>query len=105
MPNSNYINGRNAEYLAKALLLKQGYEVVRSAGSKSAIDLVAWNERETRFIQVKKGRGVIRPAEELKLRALVIPPNSSVEVWTRLRGKWQFEFLTHSHTNHPNQIS
>ena len=41
MPNKNYISGYNFEQRVKRYFEKKGYYVVRSAGSKGQIDLVA----------------------------------------------------------------
>ena len=41
---SNYSRGRDTEYLARDLLVLHGYQVVRSAGSHTPIDLVAWQD-------------------------------------------------------------
>lgn len=73
---TRYDLGREAEYLVRSELVKHGYHVVRSAGSKGAVDLVAtWRKaivnghhptqlgvEELLFIQVKRG-GVLPPAE------------------------------------------
>ena len=49
-----YQRGARLEYLARDVLRQRGYNVVRSAGSHGAIDLVALNERELLLIQVKQ---------------------------------------------------
>lgn len=94
---TNYTNGRRAEYLARTALLMAGYNVLRAAGSKGPVDLIAWNDQTTRFIQVKKGKGAARPAEIDALRKLSLPPLASVELWVRLRGKWELQVLAHTH--------
>jgi Holliday junction resolvase-like predicted endonuclease len=94
---TNYTNGRAMEYLARNTLTADGYTVLRAAGSKGPVDLIAWNNGGARFIQVKKGRGAIRPAERAKLRALPIPPASTVELWTRVSGQWEVECLVNTH--------
>ncbi len=50
----------------------QGYIVIRSAGSKSPIDLVAINPSTKRIllIQVKSGKSRLRPEEREVLRNL-----------------------------------
>lgn len=52
-----YNAGRKLEYRLKKELEKQGYLVIRSAGSHSPFDLVALNPHtnKIRFIQVKQG--------------------------------------------------
>jgi Archaeal holliday junction resolvase (hjc). len=46
--NKNYIKGRNKEYRIKRRLEKEGYYVIRSAGSHSYFDLVAINKEKER---------------------------------------------------------
>lgn len=52
MPNKNYISGRNFEYRVKKYLEKEGWFVVRTAGSHSPVDLVAFSLAPL-FIQCK----------------------------------------------------
>lgn len=56
MSNSNYIKGRRAEYRLKKELEAEGFLVARTAGSRSAWDLIAipaMNDFPVRFYQVK----------------------------------------------------
>jgi Archaeal holliday junction resolvase (hjc). len=46
--NKNYIKGRNKEYRIKRKLEKEGYYVIRSAGSHSYFDLIAINKEKER---------------------------------------------------------
>ncbi|HEY4721038.1 MAG TPA: hypothetical protein VII92_04275, partial [Anaerolineae bacterium] len=87
-PNRNYLSGRRAEYAARRRLQLNGYTVVRAAGSKGPIDLVAWNDSELRLIQIKSGRKGIAPDELSALQRLPAPPLASVEVWEWKRGEW-----------------
>ena len=57
---SNYDKGARLERIAKKRLEARGYTVVRSAGSKGAVDLVAWNAKHTLLIQVKSN-GQVTP--------------------------------------------
>jgi hypothetical protein len=50
----NYRRGRYVEYMARDHLKKKGCATVRSAGSRSPVDLVAWSQSMVRFIQVKR---------------------------------------------------
>jgi len=72
MPSKAYDKGRRAEYKVRYVLQGQGYIVVRSAGSKSPIDLVAINPSTKRIllIQVKSGKSRLRPEEREVLRNL-----------------------------------
>jgi hypothetical protein len=72
---ARYNRGRKTEYLVKQELEKEGYFVIRSAGSKTLVDLVAikfkrnyWLDfdyvAKIRFVQVKfkrakKQRGIV----------------------------------------------
>ena len=49
-----YEVGTKYEYRAKKELEKEGYLVIRSAGSHSPFDLVALGALEVNFIQIKK---------------------------------------------------
>jgi len=49
MPNKNYISGYHFELRVKKYLEEKGYYVIRSAGSKSKVDLLAiatWNVQQ-----------------------------------------------------------
>lgn len=74
--------GRRSEHRARKLLEAEGYVVCRSAASKGASDLVAWNAATIRFISVKSGQARPSRAERAALVAMVRPANSSVETWT-----------------------
>lgn len=50
---NQYAAGRTREYKVRDLLVDNGYDVVRSAGSKGAIDLVAIKPGQILFVQVK----------------------------------------------------
>lgn len=50
---NQYGAGRAREYKVRDLLIAEGYDVVRSAGSKGAIDLVAIKAGQILFVQVK----------------------------------------------------
>lgn len=79
---TRYQKGARLERLARASLQRQGYRVMRSAGSKGAIDLVAWNTQEVRFIQCKSA-GATRPKDRKALEVLPRPAFATVELWER----------------------
>lgn len=56
MTNKNYDSGRKFEYDIKEMYETLGYEVYRSAGSHTPVDLIAVNEIGVLFIQCKRGR-------------------------------------------------
>ena len=57
---TQYARGRAFEYRVKSLLEKHGYFVMRSAGSRSPVDLVAFRETQTIFIQCKRHGAIDR---------------------------------------------
>ena len=92
MPNANYRSGARLERLARAQLERNGFTVVRSAGSKGPVDLVAWDGVCVRLIQVKSEGGATK-ATLARLKALQRPPGTWVELWERnpLNGAgWNF---------------
>lgn len=64
---SRYEAGYRLECAARDDLRANGYEVIRSASSKGAVDLVAFKRGEILFVQCKTG-GVIGPRERAELR-------------------------------------
>ncbi len=63
---SHYRNGADFERDVRASLVKDGYEVIRSAGSKTKVDLVAFKTGEILFVQCK-ANGLCAPAERAEL--------------------------------------
>lgn len=56
---ANYAKGYNYEREIKESLEKEGYFVVRSAGSHSAFDLIAFKEgADILFLQLKRGKKI-----------------------------------------------
>lgn len=64
---SHYRGGREFEYRTIRHLTTNGYEIVRSAGSKGKIDIVAFKLGELLFVQCKRTSGTIPPAERAEL--------------------------------------
>jgi len=54
--NRNYTRGRRVEYLARDRLRQRGFCVIRSAGSRTPVDLVAGKHRQVLFVQTKRTR-------------------------------------------------
>ncbi|MEM7821456.1 MAG: restriction endonuclease [Candidatus Aenigmatarchaeota archaeon] len=72
MPNKYYVNGVNFERRIKKDFENKGYFVIRSAGSKSPIDLVAIKEGIPVLIQCKTKEVTKEEIDELrKLRSKV----------------------------------
>jgi Holliday junction resolvase len=65
---SNYERGRRLEYRVKEFLERQGYFVVRSAGSKFP-DLLAVKDGRALAVEVKKHPPSGKELEELERRA------------------------------------
>lgn len=101
MPPTNYQQGRETEYKAARDLEKVGYTTARMAGSHSSVDVIAWNDETTKFIQCKSFRqraGSYTP-DIAKLEALDLPPCSTAELWVRkvgMRG-WLEQRVIKSH--------
>jgi hypothetical protein len=66
---SAYRSGVDFERAVRANLRLNGFEVVRSAGSKTKVDLVAFKQGELLFVQCKRS-GRVGPAERTALLAL-----------------------------------
>jgi len=88
---SIYTQGYRLEREVRNILKKEGYTVIRSAGSKGLWDLVAYNEHEFRLIQVKRAN--ISGAENRRLKDERVPPNTSKEIWRLEDGRWAIEFF------------
>ncbi len=57
MARTNYNRSREVEYMARDLLRSNGYQVIRSSGSQSPVDLIAWREHDYPiFLQIKRTR-------------------------------------------------
>jgi len=63
---SHYRNGRDFEYKVRDALIDDGYDVIRSAGSKTKVDLAAFKPGQAVFVQCKRD-GRIGPAERTEL--------------------------------------
>lgn len=85
MTNRRYLQGRAAEYLAQRELEVEGWTTVRAAGSKGAVDIVAWRAERVRFLQIKTFQD--RPGSYAKditqLETLELPPSATSELWIR----------------------
>lgn len=106
---SNYARGARLERLARQALERDGYTVIRAAGSKGPVDplgtpgatsaghrscrrtggrrcgrqgVVAWNGDRFRLVQVK-AKGAARLITHQQLSALPRPANTAVELWER----------------------
>jgi len=98
---TNYTKGREVEYLARDLLISKGYQVLRSTGPHSPVDLVAWQDRgHTLLVQVRRNKihldGAARVAQTYRndieaLRTVARPTGSTVEFWVWAQNEgWHF---------------
>jgi Holliday junction resolvase len=76
--------GYKAERRAKQYLEREGYTVLKMAGSKGAFDLVAYSIANVRFIQIKRtGKKQIPPYREEIKKLLIerVPEYATKELW------------------------
>ena len=86
---NQYRRGARVERLLRKKLESEGYYVVRSAGSKGAVDLVAWNYNHCLVIQVAK-IGVKTKKDFDRLRTVPITGyNFFRYMYEYDRGKWK----------------
>jgi hypothetical protein len=74
--SNNYRRGYYAERKAAEELKKEGYFVVRAAGSRGPVDLVALG-KDVRLIQVKRGKALAEGKREIAR----VPCPGLKEVW------------------------
>lgn len=63
---THYRTGRDFEHAVRTALTIDGYDVIRSAGSKTKVDLAAFKPGQALFIQAKRN-GRTTPAERTEL--------------------------------------
>jgi len=81
---SKYSDGYRLECAARNELRENGYEVIRSAGSKGAADLIGFKPRESVFCQAKKSAGQMSPRDRERLIWL-----ASMIGGTPLAARWE----------------
>lgn len=75
---AQYHRGRAFEHAVRAQLVADGYDVIRSAGSKTKIDLVAFKTAQVLLVQCKLD-GRCSPAERVALlRVSALLPSYAV---------------------------
>jgi len=103
---NNKQRGTATERIAEARLVNMGFQVVRSAGSHSAADLVAVNENAVLFVQCKRTKDPLSEARlarfkrlaEAEFQGWALPDQAAAQLWVygeRLPGKreaqgWRF---------------
>ena len=79
---TNYDRGVYLERKARDVLIQNGYVVIRSAGSRGPMDLVAIGANEIILVQVKKkGSNVSSGREELE--SFLCPSNCKKQLWVK----------------------
>lgn len=86
---SNYSKGSRTELKIVSFLEDEGYTVTKSAGSKGAFDVIAYNSRVVRFIQSKYTSDANRSyaADIRKMEAADVPPYATKELWIYVKNK------------------
>lgn len=102
--NTNYQSGVRIERNIVIFLREHGYSVLRSAGSKGVIDVVAYNTKTVRFIQSKTTKtSSTSYAKDIKsLLDLQIPEYCSKEFWIHVYRKGYKILTTEKDLEYPN---
>jgi len=82
--NKRYRQGVMFEYEVREWLKDRGWIVVRSAGSKTTIDLVAVRNNQTLLIQCKKGT---RPAKQERVNMSILEQRTGKNIQVLLAYK------------------
>jgi Holliday junction resolvase len=84
--NKNYVTGRRKEYEVKQMLEKAGFAATRAAGSKGVFDIIAYNSKVVRFIQVKYEKSPVSYAADIaKMTKITVPQFCVKELWVYTR--------------------
>jgi hypothetical protein len=76
-----YLKGNFYENKARKILISQGYYVLKSAGSKGAIDILAIGRYHFRAIQIKSGTSHLGRDERHYFLSIPAPRNCVKELW------------------------
>lgn len=90
---SNYDRGRRFEYAVRDHLRTNGYDVIRSAGSKTKVDLVAIKTGQVLLVQCKLD-GKISPTERTELVRIASAAGGWPIVASRKQGIYLAEIVT-----------
>lgn len=93
MQTSQYSKGRAIEAKIVNFLKAEGYNAVRSAGSKGAFDVIAYNDSVVRFIQSKYTNDPDRgyKTDLRKMSECLVPQFCTRELWVYLANKGFYE--------------
>jgi len=88
---SRYRLGADAEMRVVQILRDEGWQVIRSAGSKSPFDVIAMGPSGGIAVQVKRSargtKSYTEELEEIQAAAECLPPEMTVELWVyNIRG-------------------
>jgi len=96
-PYTKYTKGKKSEYKARDELIEQGYQVMQSSRSLGVFDIIAWNEFEVRWIQVKscnKKKFYPEKIELEEIEKVKVPCGYDKELWVWIKRigwrKWIF---------------
>ena len=79
----NYKIGTKVEYAVRDIYLDRGFSVIRSAGSRGAFDLLAYDKFNVIFIQCKNRKPTKQ--EMVDFRSAKIPAFCRKEMWYKPR--------------------
>jgi hypothetical protein len=81
---------QEVDFMARNLLLRQGYLVIRSAGTGAPVDLVAWSREHVLLVKTRRWRSKIESARTVclhfgdvirMLQRTPAPPGTKVQLW------------------------
>ena len=81
MVSTAYARGRSREYQVLNKLRREGWCCSRSAASHGPVDVFAGKDGLVRMIQVKSGRGRLRPGDRETLKLWAQAYAGVAEVW------------------------
>jgi len=81
MVSTAYARGRSREYQVLKKLRSEGWYCSRSAASHGPVDVFAAKDGKIRMIQVKSGRGRLKPGDRETLRLWAHAFAGTAEVW------------------------
>ena len=99
MVTTAYARGRSREYQVLKKLRSEGWYCSRSAASHGPVDVFAAKEGRIRMIQVKSGRGRLKPGDRETLKLWARAYAGTAEVWYfRRRGGVLKEIVSEART-------
>ena len=81
MVSTAYARGRSREYQVLRKLRSEGWYCSRSAASHGPVDVFAAKDGKIRMIQVKSGRGRLKPGDREILKLWAQAYAGAAEVW------------------------